>query len=321
MIFLESWTRWPTWTTLMRTTRSAPSKTSSTSSARSWATKSMATVKFMTPKRTNGSWLLICACPELAPHFASLRTITSSPLEVESIKSASLIPSSAMTSAETSGKRLLLLKSTNRSGCPPIWAWPIRSPITRSYSSVAKVLWLSTFSTAASYSMLRRWRFVSEAAWWILVLLWTRPWSSITVSMPTAMTFTFTSTTSQSRVGLSFPSLAQSSLRPDHELFYVIETNFWVDCQSQLDELEVKLVSRKEDDIVLQRVTHWVSMVATPRSKMRFSVERDMSHAILRPSSSISASASGSHRMKGNVQFYFFRSKLIKVLIFFTFAS
>ena len=120
-----------------------------------------------------------------------------------------------MTSQEMSGKRLPHLRSTSPIGCLHTWVWLTRSLITRSFCSVVKVQRLSTSSMDASFSMLKRWRFVREAALWILVRSWTHLWYSIHVFLPMEMTSMCTSTTFLSKDGQSF--LNQASSCPSSE--------------------------------------------------------------------------------------------------------
>ena len=142
----------------MQTIRFALSKTSSMSSARLSVTKSTATVKFMIPRRTNGSLSLICACPVLELLYVCSRTITSSLSAVVLTRRGSSTPSKCMTSLATFGRRSALQRLTSRAGSPATWALLTRLRTMRFFCSEARVLQLSTSSMVVSFLMLRRWR-------------------------------------------------------------------------------------------------------------------------------------------------------------------
>ena len=204
MNFLESWIRLHTCTTHMQIIRFAQSRTSSTLWVPLWATRSMDTVRCMTLRKTSGRWLQRWRSRELEHLSALSRTTTSSLLEAESIKNKLWTRLKSTIFRETLGRKFQLQKWTNLSGFRLIWDWPTRSLTTRSFSSEARVLLPSTFSTDASFSMWRRCKSRNEVVLSILAPSWTLPWYSITICMPTETTFMYTSTTFQSRNGLSF---------------------------------------------------------------------------------------------------------------------
>ena len=142
----------------MQTIPSVPSKTSFMLSEPSSVTKSMDTVKFTILRKTSGRLSLKCVCQEQVSLFVLSRTTTSLHLVGELTRRESSTLSKCMTSQETCGRRLQVLKWTRLIGCRHTWDWHTRSLTTRLFFLVGRALLLSISSTAASYSTSRRWK-------------------------------------------------------------------------------------------------------------------------------------------------------------------